>query len=569
MTPAEFLNLLNLLPASLLPLGLLTLAVACAPSAPPSVSNAPRTPTKNVISTSESESIEVAPRYQAKADRSMESIVAETLANSTYRPSERALKARSSTPTSAYATVKAPLAVQVGEIVVLEGDETTVSDLGDGDYGVVLSNFVQNPLAITSQFYQSFPDEFDAVTIFTTFPDGGSQGSVAWYLPIRLSVGGVGATQVDNGQAWGSTAALHGFINMQYVGQYGTALTDPTSYVHTVMAQEFGHRWGSFAQYINGANELSNAMLGRDGSHWASTLQANGSVMDGNELQEISPGNFRVTASNYRFSELDQYIMGLRGPEEVPDWFVVNDAVRNGNLINPEFPLQVGTTFSGTRENITIEQVIKAHGARNPDHLAAQKDFRLAVVLVTRPGETADDVSVFVDRLEQFRLTFEQAAAAMSDKRMRVCTQVSAPCDSPRLSLAGVEFSEEQGNGDGEIDPGEVIRLKVSVSSTGFGEATNVSVGLGEVDERVRVIQQTVSMDNIPEGETLTAADSLLIRVPYDEGCGGQITIPLRLITEGRNFPAETAIEVGIDRIVLDTLEDPEGWTINPYGTDT
>ncbi len=499
---------------------------------------------------------------------SLEEAVEASLSRSNYRPSDAAKAAR----IPKLATKKAPLITQQGEIIVLEGSSLTVSDLGDNNFGLVMTQQVRNPMEIVKEVLSQYEDDFDAVTVFTTFPDGGSQGSVAWYLGIRSSVTGVGAQPMDTGGWWGSGPGgkLHGFINMQYVGKYGDDLGNPNNWVHAVMAQEFGHRWGTFLWYVDENGQTSDAMLGRDDAHWASTLQANGSVMDGSEWVVTGDNKFWLKANNYRFSELDQYIMGLRGPEEVPDWFLIKNASYQGQQINPAWPLPNGVTITGNAETISIDQVIAAHGPRTPDHLTAPKEFRLAIVLVTRPDESQTSVSAFVQRLEAFRNTFEQVSNQMADGRMKICTQVSAPCDSAGVGIESMSVREHEGNGDSIIDPGEIVAIDFSVKSTGFGDAPEVLVELAEPNlEDLNIITGVVQLGDIPEGETVESAEPLLIKIPPTTGCGETAIIPLKLKTDGRVFPDEIQFDIGINTVVFDGLEKPDEWTMDPYGTDT
>ena len=488
-----------------------------------------------------------------------------------YRPSAAAA-AFVPPPTEQLATKRFALVSQVGEIAVMQGSPTTVSDLGNGSFGLVLNNQIQNPMEIAKELLQTYNDEFDIVTVFTTFPDGGSENSVAWYLGIRNSVKGIGAKQTDTGAWWGSASngKLKGFINMQYIGKYGSGLSNTSHPIHPVMGQEFAHQWAAFTSYVDQSGQISGAMLGRDDSHWASTLQANGSVMDGNEWVDQGSGKFWLKASNFRFSELDQYIMGLRGPEEVPDWFLINNASYNGKGINPAWPLPSGITVTGTREDISINQVIQAHGPRVPDHIQSPKDFRLAVVLVTRPDESAETVGNFVDRLENFRTAFEQAANQMSDGRMRVCTQLTAPCDSAAVAIQSVTVTEKEGNGDGKVDPGELVAIDFEVKNTGFGDAPDVTMDIETVaPDGLNIITNEVSLGTIPEGESKAADSPLLIKIPPTVGCGVEAYVGLKLTTDGRFFPGEIRFDIGVDTLILDGLEKPDEWTLDPYGTDT
>ncbi|MEM9492718.1 MAG: hypothetical protein AAGC55_26455, partial [Myxococcota bacterium] len=63
--------------------------------------------------------------------------------------------------------------VQVGEIVVMQGDDTIVTGSGTGPFSIGLD---QLPL-IGQRFYQNYPDEFDGLAIFTSFADAANPGA--------------------------------------------------------------------------------------------------------------------------------------------------------------------------------------------------------------------------------------------------------------------------------------------------------------------------------------------------------------------------------------------------------
>ena len=497
-------------------------------------------------------------------------VVEWTLAHSDYHPSSRALRATAPRE-SGHATLKRGLTSQQGEIVVIEGDKELVSDFGDNQYGLVLSNQVQNPASITKRFFETFPDEFDEIVVFTTFPDAGSEGSMAWYLPIKQEVKGIGADTQDNSWWWGGDGkALHGFVNMQYIGQYGAEMGNPDHWVHSVMGQEFAHRWLSFLYYVDQSGAPSGAMLGRDKSHWAAGLQAYGSVMDGDEWLDKGDGTFRLIGRDYTFSPLDQYAMGLRGAEDVEPFFLIDDMTYKGQAIAADAQLPTGITVKGQREDIEMGQVLAAHGARAPDWTKSPHDFRIAIVLLTAPGQTTAAMKQYVERLDAFRKAFEQKFFEFTDGRGTVCTQVSGPCDAPGVTLSGYTVTEQGGNGDGVVDPGETAAIQVSVRSTGFGPAPQVSIELQEPNvAELNIITPTLDLGDIGEGATVDAKELLLIKVPPSVGCGDEAVVPVRLSTGARTFPGEIRFRIGVDTLVMDSLEDPDGWTVNAEGHDT
>lgn len=494
--------------------------------------------------------------------------------SSDYRPSALAL-ALQSRPASAapqsFGVVKAPLTVQQGEIVIMEGDASTVATLAPDTYGVVMTAGAQNPPKIAAQFLDVYPDEFDAICVFTTFPDAGSQDSVAWHLSVRQTIDGIGAQKVDSGPLWGSAngGQLHSFINMQYIGKYGGNLGYPTHWIHGVAAHEFAHRWLVHVKYVDASGTLSTSLLGRQQSHWANGVQAFGSVMDGNQWKSLGGGKFKLQAKDQGFSPLDMYLMGFGPAEEVEDFFLIAALQYKGKLVDPAVSLPNGATVSGIREDIAMSQILAAHGARAPGWEEAQKDFRVAIVLLTRPGEKAQQVAQLTERLEEFRVAFEQRIPELTQGRVHVCTQVSGPCDSAGVALAGLEVSEHDGNGNGQLEPGETAAIWLSVKATGVGPAVGVQAELGEPSlPDLSIITPYVLVGDIGEGEVLEAPNPLFVKIPPFIDCGAEAVFPLKLETEGRFFYDEVRLSIGAEVYMTDDLESPEGWSLNPYGTD-
>ena len=497
-------------------------------------------------------------------------LIAESLKHSDYQPSALALQA-TPPPKSQYATIRRGLTVQQGEIVVMEGDALMVSDLGSGRHGITMTQAIQNPHHITKRFYETYSDEFDGVVVFTTFPDAASaDSSVAWHLRVQQDIEGIGTDKMDHGILWGAEDKLHSFINMQYVGKYGSNMGSVGHWAHGVLAHEFGHRWLVHAKYLKSDGTIATDLLGRQDSHWATGVQAFGSVMDGHEWKDYGTGTFKIINKNKHFAPMDQYLMGLLPADEVPDFFIIQNMIRKGKSVPTDIELPVGITVQGNREDVTMDQVLAAMGPRKPDYTQSQREFRLAIVLLTAPGEGVDSFGSYIDRLESFRVQFEQQIKLMSDDRISVCTQVSSPCDAPGVTLTEHSIEEQEGNGNGLADPGEMVAIHFAVKSTGVGTAPDVLAEMQTPNlAELSLINPEVDVGDIPEGETVQSPEPLLIKIPPNIACGEQAIIPVLLRTEGRFFPSEIQFPIGVETAVLDTFEDPDSWTINADGTDT
>jgi hypothetical protein len=228
----------------------------------------------------------------------------------------------------------------------------------------------------------------------------------------------------------------------------------------SIIGHEFGHRWMAF---LDTADRL---LLGRDQAHWSFFHNSYGSVMEGNEILDLGNGSFRTVGATYRYSPFDQYIMGLRAPTEVDPWFAV------ANPRFSSFPLGfptgcradlascapfVGADFTGTRRDVTIDEIISIAGPRIPSYPAAQKDFRVAFILLTQRGQTPSATSVA--KVDGYRANWEaffgnavEGRGAMRTDMVYIpppaVTEVSntiAPNGSRRIETVGLDSTTRVG----------------------------------------------------------------------------------------------------------------------------
>ena len=84
------------------------------------------------------------------------------------------------------------------------------------------------------------------------------------------------------------------------------------------------------------------------------------------------------------YSALDQYVMGLRLPAEVPPFFYVDEAdnFRPNRAFKFSSAPEAGISFTGVRREVTIEDVVAALGPRVPDATRAPRVLRQAFLLV-------------------------------------------------------------------------------------------------------------------------------------------------------------------------------------------
>lgn len=288
----------------------------------------------------------------------------------------------------------------IGEIAVLEDDGTLVNP----------TSHRTDSVAIVNRFYETHGDEYDELILFVASNYAFDVEPEAGFAFFQIAAGhtaGIGRFQGNPNESEGLTRLL-GWCNMNDLSEYPTSFTEDffrgvASGVE-ILGQEFLHEWGAFIQPqpSTGAD-----ILGRGNSHWSFFLHHpglnNASPMEGNRWRSLGGGSFETIESFTGFGELDEYIMGLRAPKDVLPFYVID--FETPPFIDGSFPASGVVVESGTRLDLTIEDIIASHGPRLPDATTSMKTFKVAFILIT-PTATApmiDDLA----KLDGFRIAWE------------------------------------------------------------------------------------------------------------------------------------------------------------------
>ncbi len=281
------------------------------------------------------------------------------------------------------------------------------SAFGAGPVAEVFTATTQLDLpAVARLFYRTHQDAYDFLIVFTTF-EFGLDGAFAFEINIANQVTGIGRVSdpavFDFSRDFGSSR-VESLVNMGNLGRYPA---DPSSVflrgidsTLSVLGHEAGHR---FLAYVNVSDPESNlpatALLGRDFQHWSFFFHSDASVLEGNRIRENGDGTFTTTGVVEHYSDLDQYLMGLRSPAEVAASFLVRNP---GIFFSPARAPQLNVSFSGQRVNVTPQQIIEANGPRRPNSVIAPKNFNFAFLLVTPRNSTpSPDQLAQVDKIRQ------------------------------------------------------------------------------------------------------------------------------------------------------------------------
>ncbi|NWG14572.1 MAG: hypothetical protein HXY20_13680 [Acidobacteria bacterium] len=304
---------------------------------------------------------------------------------------ERVLAAQSVVGISPGFSTGGITAVNFSDSLPLSGAAGTIVE-------VFSNRFEVSESAVARKFFENHPDDFDHLTIFLGFDYDLGGNAYAYEINVKNEVRGIGLPVEDYSAEYGSNGRLRSLLNMGTLTGVGRYPDDPhqvflgTNSTLGLMGHESGHRWLAFTPFQDGL-QSSYAILGRDQAHWSFFFDSDGSVMEGNDIEDrgadLGIQRFKTVGATYTYSLLDRYIMGLVGNEEVPKTFLVTDTY--GTLKQASSNPQVGIVFGGNRKEVDIESIIAANGKREPSVHASPKVFRQGFILLSRRGQPAQE----------------------------------------------------------------------------------------------------------------------------------------------------------------------------------
>lgn len=264
--------------------------------------------------------------------------------------------------------------------------------------------------AIAQRFLESHPDRYDFLIVFTTF-EFATGDAVAFYNPVRNDVSGIGQALFDHSAAYGSAGRLQGYVDMAALQRYVLSQRAPEfENLRNTLAHELMHRWGVGVSYHDAQGQPRNDLRGRDDTHWSYFLDSDASLMYGNDWARREDGRYESRNVRFRYSALDLYLAGFAAAEEVAPM----DLIRGGDGNAADLP-RLGAISAGSAESVHIGQIIAAEGARQPGVATAQKEFRAAVIVLTRPQENIPAETLVA--LENLRIRAQQHFAQVTNGR--------------------------------------------------------------------------------------------------------------------------------------------------------
>jgi uncharacterized protein (TIGR03437 family) len=383
------------------------------------------------------------------------------------------------------------------------------------------------------RFYAAHDDAYDYLVFWTNFAFSLGESVFAYEMGIANQVTGIGDATYDYSSWFGSGGRMSSFVLMGDMGRYPADPSAAVPYIPpkttlSALGEETGHRWLAHLRYPYGGDPKSTILLGRDNDHWSFFFNSDASLMEGNRIRDNGDGSFTTVAVVEHYNHFDQYAMGLRAPEEVAPSFVVT----NTDISNPSRAPLAGIRFRGTRMEVTIDGIVQANGPRLPRAAVAQKNFRMAFVLVNGKGSTA--TAAQIQQLDNIRQQYEAFWAQATDGRAQADTRLLRS-----LALRGLPVSAVAGAAVAVrlqcaaiADTPRSFRIGAAAGNVQAPGAVVVPAGAREAEFRVTttapgVARLTASADGFETAEgalaVLAATEALVVEAVSG---GGQVGAP-------------------------------------------
>ena len=252
--------------------------------------------------------------------------------------------------------------------------------------------------------------------------------------PVRWSTRGIGTNTFDWGSQFGSPAKLSQCVFMGSLpklpanpdGPATALLGFPLGITGTeLMGHEYGHHWMTWVHYdkndglgrrdmLRGYDQQDPNDPGNLNGHYGYHVDSR-SVMYGNFITDNGDGTFTLRGGPRKYGQLDQYLMGLRAPNEVAPTMLLDDGTGHSSPAGAHGPSGSQTVTGMTRVDVTADDVIRAEGPRVPAYPNAQSCWRVAFVLVVPPGQSYSTADVA--KVEAYRARWEQWFSWATDGR--------------------------------------------------------------------------------------------------------------------------------------------------------
>ncbi len=231
--------------------------------------------------------------------------------------------------------------------------------------------------ALARAFFTHYEDAFDYLMVLSNLPEYGDSEHYTYagiHLSVRNDVKGTGKSMYSKNRELGSAGRLNAILHFPY----NTALPRGP-FLHEIL-----HSWANFT--------IPTAA----GGHWGFS-SANGQLGGFDRANLVDHGGGRYSAGDFGlvanggngvpYSPIELYFAGLIPPSEVPNLWVAEDGAGlkdgSGNWVYDAAGNQI---FTASKVSTwSIERIVAEHGARVPNSLQSQRQFRAALILAVDP----------------------------------------------------------------------------------------------------------------------------------------------------------------------------------------
>jgi hypothetical protein len=292
---------------------------------------------------------------------------------------------------------------------------TTPVEIG----GAPVESFTLPPLSLPVIWEQMKAEhklrdtDVDAIAVFQDFTTDIVFSATAYALGGNPGVANIHSSRSAMGPQFPLTPSL---LHMNRLSIYTSDRTATHLLLH-----EFGHRWLQSLVLKEGAT--TSRVLNPSTNHPAQYVHMPAAFPVFGSREETSVmggGNFNVTPNGiftsigeqgYGYSWIDLYLMGLAQPAEVaPFFYIANSSPALGSAYNPP-----AGTWTGTKRDVTIEQILEPMGQRNPAYPATQRTFRVLFVLVTDGTASNAEVAKLHELRSTMTKNFKIATGGRAD----------------------------------------------------------------------------------------------------------------------------------------------------------
>lgn len=377
----------------------------------------------------------------------------------------------------------------VGDLVVVKDPGGAITGLLTPGAAIIPSPQEQFCRAAYNTARNLLPDDYDGVFTFSTY-EGWSDLSNVWMgPPVRADATGIGradapwiasynSTRLGQCVFMGTLGHTAGFVpgtvgaealppdpDADWSPSIGIPIPGFSSLTGIEMlGHEYGHHWllgldfdladgrgrQSYIRATTGQNPESGDP-GHPNQHY-SDLADSRSVMYGECITPLDGGSYLFQGCPRKYSHVDQYLMGLRGPGEVSPMLVLEDLAAPGQGTDS---LGMSRTASRTQGNLLPHEVgaadiIRAMGPRVPAYPSTQRCWRVAFIVVLGPGETSVPAAM-LQKVQRYQQRWTPWFDYATDGRGAMETRLgNYPCPNPEVD-AGVDAGVDL---DGGADAG-------------------------------------------------------------------------------------------------------------------